>query len=220
MRRQLKESFGANFYLFAVVSIIFAAGVLTTSIFRSVGPKYNFSSQVKTETPAVFETNVSYELAHPGILPNHPLWPLKAWRDKVWLFLTTDSARKAELHLLFADKRISAARSLFEQGEIELSILTAQKAEIYLGEATTQAELAFEKGLLSQEVLKRIGMAALKHKEVLEELRAIAPDDARPYLTKSINKTSMVFDTVVTLLAREGINLLPESKESGGRKGQ
>jgi hypothetical protein len=54
----------------------------------------------------------SYKLPYPGILPNHPLYRIKEFRDNLLERLTRDPIKKVELHLLFADKKIAAAQFL------------------------------------------------------------------------------------------------------------
>ena len=95
--------------VFAV--LLFAVGILFTSVLRTAAVKYEFSESPLTslvDASSVLgeeEINIDYYLAYPGkVLPDSPFWPLKALRDRIWLWITTNSSRKAELKLLFADK--------------------------------------------------------------------------------------------------------------------
>lgn len=114
------------------------------------------------------QKEVDYYLPYPGILPDHPLYFLKMIRDRIWLLLTTDPLKKAEVLLLFADKRIGAARVLVEGGKPELGLTTATKAEKYLEKAINQEKLAQEKE--TKIFLEKIKKASLKHEEVLVAL--------------------------------------------------
>lgn len=111
---------------------------------------------------------VKYNLAFPGMLPDHPLYKLKVLRDKVTLFLTRDPMKRAGYHLLLADKRIHMAAMLVDKEKIELAKETALKGE---NEYTL---LVF----LFKDVVKkpdknfyeRLEKASLKHQEVLKQM--------------------------------------------------
>lgn len=47
-----------------------------------------------------------YYLPKIKIYPTNVLYPLKIWRDKVWLWLTPDPCEKSRLLILIADKQI------------------------------------------------------------------------------------------------------------------
>lgn len=168
----------------SIVTLAFA--ILFISVFRTASVKYEFSD---VRTPDNRErvvlgdkdVNVEYHLAfHGKVLPDSPLWPVKALRDKIWLFLTTNSSRKAELKLLFADKRLGSAQVLFEKDKPEIGYTTLTKAEKYLEEAVEQEKENREERVDTTEFLKRLAHASLKHYAVMEDILMIAPDEAKP----------------------------------------
>lgn len=177
--------------------LIFAFGVLGTSVLRTTQPTYVFSQQqpsvaaVQTASPSA---RVEYYLAYPGILPDSLLWPLKALRDRVWLFLTRDSARRAELLLLFADKRVGMADILVRGGKPEIGVATALKAEQYLEQALQETIKAEEHGVDTGQLLDRLARASLKHTEVLQSLMDVVPEDARPELNKVLSTPREVYE--------------------------
>ncbi len=67
-----------------------------------------------TNKPA-YASASDYALPYPGILPNHPLYPLKQLRDNTLELLTRDNLKKAELHLLSADKKLQMGKVLGEK---------------------------------------------------------------------------------------------------------
>lgn len=85
-------------------------------------------SQNSSPTPQA-SVSADYNLPYPGILPDHPLYKLKVLRDKVTTFLIRDPIKKAEYHLLLADKRIYMSRLLVDKGKIALAKETALKGE-------------------------------------------------------------------------------------------
>ena len=97
-----------------------------------------------------------YYLPYPGILPDSPFYKVKMVRDWVSLRLTFDKDAKAQKELLFANKRINAAKSLYEGGKKELAISVATKAKKYLQQAAKDGA--------------DVRAAILKHDEILMEL--------------------------------------------------
>jgi hypothetical protein len=129
------------------------------------------STQAAEATTAAQKESTDYHLAYPGILPDHPFYFLKMIRDRIWLLLTTDCLKKAEVLLLFADKRIGAAQALVDGQKTKLGVTTATKAEKYLERAVDQEVKAREKGEDTRSFLEKITKAALKHEEILLAIR-------------------------------------------------
>ncbi|MBU1322816.1 DUF4430 domain-containing protein [Patescibacteria group bacterium] len=119
--------------------------------------------QAQTITP---ETKIDYYLPYPGILPDHPLYWLKMVRDRVQLWLTTDSLPKAERLLLYADKRLGAGWALVEGNKQDLGITTITKAEKYLEQAVNLAQKLGE-GEAEVKFKAKLAKAIKKHEEVL-----------------------------------------------------
>ena len=106
----------------------------------------------------------------PGrVLPDSPFWPIKALRDKVWLWITTNPSREAELKLLFADKRLAMSQLLFEKEDYEVGYSTLTKAEKYLEEAGFAEKEGRKSGMDTSEFLERLATAALYHYQVISE---------------------------------------------------
>jgi hypothetical protein len=78
---------------------------------------------------------MEYYLPYPGILPDSPLYKIKALRDKIDLWFTFNPVEKATKELQYADKRINAAIFLMQGGKASLGVSTATKAEKYLESA-------------------------------------------------------------------------------------
>lgn len=165
------------------------------------------------ETAKVVE--IDYLLAFPGrILPDHTLWPVKALRDKIWLAITINPTKKAELQLLFADKRLASSKTLFERGKPELAFSTLTKAEKYLEEAVRASEENTKKGIDNSEFLLRLINASLKHRQVIEEILLIAPEDARPGIIQVEDYAKKAFKSVRDILNSKGL-AVPENPFNG-----
>ena len=131
---------------------------------------------------------VTYYLPYPGILPDHFLYPVKMVRDRVWLFLTSGSLRKAEVMLLFADKRLGAARALIEGGKTSLGITTLTKAEKYLEQGAGKLGEAKRAGQEFEPTKDKFTRALLKHEEVILALQERAGADEQKVFSEILAK--------------------------------
>lgn len=166
--------------------LLFAFSILGISFFRSASVTYDFSDVTQAQAQNVLGEStamVEYYLPYPGrVLTDSVFWPLKAMRDKAWLWVTTKPTRKAELKLLFADKRLGMAKILFENGKPEVGYTTLTKAEKYLEEAQIMEEINRKNGYDTSDFLEKIATSSLKHFEIMEHLVSIAPEDAKPVI--------------------------------------
>lgn len=111
---------------------------------------------------------VEYYLPYPGMLPDSPLYKIKAVRDRLQLVLTFDEIRKAERELLYADKRIGAAQALADGGKMDLAVSTATKAEKYLESAVNRVKKLSGSGRDVKSMIMTLEKAVAKHREILE----------------------------------------------------
>ncbi|MEK7550274.1 MAG: DUF5667 domain-containing protein [Patescibacteria group bacterium] len=165
-------------YLLGFTTFAIAFAILSISVLESASPHYAFAAPSPSSQPTLGtqEITVDYILPYPGrILPDSSFWFLKAIRDKVWLTLTKNHLRRAELSLLFADKRLSMSKTLFERQKAELAFSTLTKAEKYLEMAMFEDDTTY---------LIKLATASLKHKQVIEEILKVAPEDAKPGIIK------------------------------------
>jgi len=172
---------------FYIITVAIAFVILLISILRSASVKYSFSlpPQAAGGIPES-QIDINYDLASPGnVLPGDPLWSLKVTRDKLWLVISPSDTRKAELSLLFADKRLASAKILFERGEFEQGYMALMKGEKYLESALDYTLSAKDRGMDMTVGLTRIAIASLKHRQIINEILLIAPEDARPEIIKT-----------------------------------
>jgi len=195
-----------------LATLTFALGILFTSVFRTASVRYVFSETPNTsfqEGQGVVlgeSIEIDYYFRYPGrILPDHPLWFLKALRDRVWLLLTTNPSRKAELKLLFADKRVVSAKILFERGKPELGVSTLTKAEKYLEEACNLEKENREKGLDTSEFLSTLAKASLKHRQTIDEILKLAPEEAKPIVIRAQDYSKETYNKTRDALHEKGL---------------
>lgn len=135
-------------------------------------------------TASATPTPIQYTLPYPGLLPDHPLWFVKAIRDKIISFLISDPLKKSEFDLKQADKRLSAGVALIKKGKTEEGISTISKAENYLEEAVRSASLAKTSGKDVMSWLETLMNASKKHREVILEVEQTVSPDVRDSLLK------------------------------------
>lgn len=132
-----------------------------------------------------------YSLPYPGILPNHRLYLIKAVRDRLVEFFTRDLNKKAELYLLYSDKRIYMAQMLADQKEWEMADSTASKAEKYLLKVSDTVEaLKSMGGDVDITFIPKVKQAAQKHQQILKDLTKKAPKKYQNNLKSSLKINS------------------------------
>lgn len=200
-----------------VSTLIFALGILFTSVVRTASVKYVFSQEATEQEVSSPEEKIEidYVLPYPGrISPDHPLWLVKAIRDRLWLLLTTNSSRKAELKLLFADKRLVMSKDLFEKDKPGIAFSTLTKAEKYLEEACDLEEKNRQKGIDTSEFLTTLTKASLKHRQMIDEILKIAPEDAKPGIIRTQDYPKNVYSKTRNALQEKGLPIVENPFES------
>lgn len=194
-----------------VPTLFLAFGILLISVLRTAAVKYEFSGVVNgagdTDVLSRRNTYIDYLLPLPGkVLPDSPLWPVKATRDRIWLATTTNPSRKVELYLLLADKRLVASKIFFENKEAGGGYSALVKAEHYLKQACEKERENKEEGIDTSEFLQRLALASLKHRQIIEEeILPIAPDDAKPEIVHALDTTRETYSKVLQALNEKGI---------------
>lgn len=194
----------------AIITLVLfiALAILFASLLRTASVRYEFNPGQKHLYANVLpgDSKVDYYLAYQGnVLPDSPLWFLKVIRDRVWLLITTNPSRKAELKLLFADKRVAASEILFEKGEADIGFSTLTKAEKYLEEASQAEVQNREKGIDTKDFLMRLANASLKHAEVIYHIEVIAPDDAKPKIEQIVDYPKRIYWNSYNLLRDKSV---------------
>lgn len=150
-------------FLFIIVLVFcFTQNVFAQNIQNALGVP-NATSEAKF-------INVSYELPYPGILPDNPLYFLKALRDNAINFFITDSVKKAEYDLLMADKRLASSVSLLNNGNYQLAITTLSKSGNYFDQAIQLAAQAKSQGLDAKNILNKLWTGSQKHQQVIYQM--------------------------------------------------
>ncbi len=150
--------------------------VIFALIVLPVASYFAFAVQSSGETFAPTQNKVVYNLPYPGILSDNPLYIFKAIRDYIVDFLTRDGLKKAQLYLLYSDKRVAMAEALAREGKNMQAITALSKGEKYflkipdvLKNAKSQGEAA------PSTFIETLKLANAKHAEVITELMKTLP---------------------------------------------
>lgn len=203
--------------LIVASTLLFAFAILFTSVLRTASVKYVFSQETEIQEGGQENTvaEIDYVLPYPGrISPDSPFWPIKAFRDRLWFLLTSNPGRKAELKLLFADKRIAMSKTLFEKDKSEIAFSTLTKAEKYLEEACAIEQENRQRGMDTSEFLTILSKASLKHRQVIEEILTIAPEDARPEISRVQDYSKETYNKARNALQEKGLPIVENPFES------
>lgn len=121
-------------------------------------------------TDMMLVKKVEYLLPFPGVLPDNPLYFLKASRDRIMEFLIVDPVRKAEFYVLQADKRLGMTVQLLDKGNTTLAETTLSKGETYMDKAVSTVVNYKASGKeVPGYLVDRLTKSLAKHIEVLSE---------------------------------------------------
>lgn len=143
------------------------------------------SSEASIITP---QEKVIYNLPYPGISPDHPLYFLKISRDRITEFLTRDHLKKAQLYLLYSDKRIAMSILLAKKGKNQLAINTFSKGEKYFAKIPEILKQAKNQGNSApSSFIETLKQSNAKHLEVINELIKTFPQGSQDQLNQLLD---------------------------------
>lgn len=122
------------------------------------------------------QEKIFYTLPYPGILPDHPLYFLKATRDRLMDIFTRDYIKKANLYLLFSDKRVNMAIMLSKKGKNKLAVTTFAKGEKYFLKIPELLLMSKKQGVSpSSELIETVRSSNAKHFEIANDFLKVTP---------------------------------------------
>ncbi len=195
--------------MYGLSAFVLAFAILSVSVLRSasVAPAYGYSSPIPQAPPSPTPTpEILYPLPYPGdIMPDSWLWYFKAIRDRTQYLVTNDRLKKADLALLYSDKRLGSALRLFTNRKPDLAISVLTKGEKYLEMSARDEFLARGKGINTDEFLIKLATASLKHREVIEEqILPLTPEDLKPQVIKVLDYSKNTYKTSRDILNGKG----------------
>jgi hypothetical protein len=197
----------AFFVFVSIVTLAFtfalwSATAATTSavVSESITPPTQMLYTDKTEATVTGETTLDYTLPYPGILPDHPLYKIKTFRDKVLDFLIRDPLKRIEFNLLMADKRLNMSMMLVDREKFQLSEETVSKGEKYFTKAVDEYKKAKDEGrLISGELTEKMKKSSEKHVIILLELKDKSPESIKNGFESSYSLSQENHDRLLSI---------------------
>jgi len=134
----------------------------------------------------------TYNLPYAGLLPDSPLYFLKAIRDRLVDMLISDNLKKAEFTLLQADKRLSMAIALMDKGKPELAESTESKGQNYLKRTITLREKANREGQDVVGFTAKLRKSLEKHEDVLLGLTSRSQGSVKDSFVRMASDTAKI----------------------------
>lgn len=163
---------------------LFWIALLTTVFVFQTSFVFSQEEATTSATVSPTPTPVPYVLPYPGLLPDHPLWFVKAARDRIIAFLISDPLKKSEFAIKQADKRLAGGEVLFKKSKPDLAISTISKGENYLEEGARNLSEAKKTGKDIKDLLNTLMRSSRKHQEVLMEIERTISQDKKESLSK------------------------------------
>jgi hypothetical protein len=141
-----------------------------------------------------------------GILPGSALSFLDVISEGLGNAFAFGKIAKAERYFAQANERLAEARALADQGDTERAEQAVRNYEERLAAALARAEEAKDKSDNDDEandVLTRIAEATFKHQEVLMEVFAKVPEQARDGIQNAIDNSVRGHDSALEAIAKE-----------------
>jgi hypothetical protein len=202
-------------YLLGFLTFAAAFVILSVSVKASSSVSYVFATPVPFNILGAKMPEIDYTIPYAGrIGPDNMFWSFKVVRDRIWYLFTSGYLKKAELALLFSDKRLAASKKLFEDKKPDIALSTLSKGEKYLEIVAKEEELARKGGVDTSIFLSKMATASLKHRQLIEEILPLAPEDAKPEIVKIEDYSKNTFKYSRDALNSKGM-LVPNNPFTG-----
>lgn len=153
----------------------------------------NTFSYSQTHLTGEEEQKVLYNLPHPGLLPDNPLYFIKVLRDNIIDFSTRDTMKKAELYLLYADKKASMALALAQKGKNKVAASVYSEGEKQFLQIPQLLETSKKQGVSpSSEFITKLRLSNAKHQEVGEILISELSKGETETITAALKSTEEI----------------------------
>lgn len=117
------------------------------------------------------EKEVIYQLPYSGLLPDHPLYPLKQLRDTLLVITTRDNVKKAQLYLNLSNRMFSESLGLAQKGKEGRSLEHMQKAqEEFFHIMPAIQNVKKQGGAYPDDFVDELYLSNAKHREVMTEM--------------------------------------------------
>ena len=146
---------------------------------------------------------VSYQTPNVGLLPNHPLYKLQLFWDRLSILTTSYPYARAKKYISLADRELTAADKIIGGGSDAIALHTAFRGEHYMTLfVNTLKSAAYNTGSLDMTVTKRAHDAFPYHQQMISLMIEKSSGDVQSQL-RQILEFSQRNDNELTLLEEE-----------------
>ncbi len=165
-----------SFTLFLGIMIKKTTGLFLAFLFVVIVLGGFYLLNLSSQTVIFGQEKIVYNLPYPGLLPDHPVYPIKAIRDRLVDFFTRDYIKKARLYLLYSDKRVNMALFLAKKGKNKLAVSSFSKGEKYFQKILPLLETSKKQGVSPpSDLIDNLKLSNAKHGELLDQLLKTLP---------------------------------------------
>jgi subtilisin len=123
----------------------------------------------------------------PKLLPNHPLYEVKRWSEKVHMFFTFDDDAKARLHIRFSEERLAEAEAMTELGKTEWAEGLMEDYIRELNETYKCMQRQKQRGKPVMDLAEYVCNATDEQAEILSDFVDVVPGQEKPHIEHAMN---------------------------------
>lgn len=192
--------------LLSLTTLGLAFGILFVSVFNASEIDFliaDLPAPLPAGPQAIEKYIVDYDLPDKNIISTaEPVRNLKSLKDKFKLAFTFGKMSKAQTMLDHANDRMSTGEMLIREGKISEGLASIAKAQEYLSRSYDL--VSSEDNYRARLVLKEISIASLKHRERLESLMVLLPDEVRSFVVENLERTKLLYKQTKIALELQG----------------
>jgi len=132
------------------------------------------------------------------IMPDNPAYVLKAWYEKIIIFISFGDAKKAERYSKLSEERLKEAEQMAKEGKEDLTKKALEEYEKYLNKAIAKTDEIKKQAMEAakqkakdkiNEALEKVSESTLKNQEILLKVYEIVPAPAKEIIERVIQIT-------------------------------
>jgi len=190
---------------------VFAQEEATPTAEKTVSAGREATAAAKTPTPAAVK-EAPPEYLYPGILPDHPLYFLKALLYKIRGFFVFGDLARARWQMKMADKRAAEAKALAKKGRYKLAKKALERAVIAQEKAVEHLERAKKKGKKVENLVERLEKVSIRQQAALDRVLEKVPEEAKEAILKAKERSKKGHRRAIEVLKRK-VEKVKEGRE-------
>jgi hypothetical protein len=133
-------------------------------------------------------------MASDNAIPGDALYPVKTQIEQTRLNLARDAARRAELQLAYANRRLEETRELVAEGRYQNIKATTTEFEAHIESALAEVDILLAQGDANRaaELMRRISATLAQYSAVLGDLANNVPEPVRADMESSIQNARLL----------------------------